>query len=120
MNNGCIAANYVESTGAETTSNGMWVTNARNLIDGSRSKSGTGAGERLRPVRRRSQRLTGIKTEHHHALSKGVHLIVDRLSRNKRVLTLFASDGRMFFVIPMGARSCIGTTDTRVDTPYRR
>lgn len=24
----------------------------------------------------------------------------------------------MFFVIPMGARTCIGTTDTRVDTPY--
>jgi glycerol-3-phosphate dehydrogenase len=33
------------------------------------------------------------------------------------VLTFFADDGRLFFVIPMGPRTCIGTTDTKVDTP---
>jgi glycerol-3-phosphate dehydrogenase len=32
------------------------------------------------------------------------------------VLAFFASDGRLFFVIPMGPRSCIGTTDTRVES----
>ena len=32
-------------------------------------------------------------------------------------LAFFADDGRLFFVIPMGARTCIGTTDTRVDDP---
>ena len=119
MNNGCIAANYVESMGAKQGSDGMWVTSVRNVIDGSsfeiRSRVVVNA---CGPFVDDHNRLTGIKTEHHHALSKGVHLIVDRLTPNKRVLTLFASDGRMFFVIPMGARTCIGTTDTRVDTPF--
>ena len=36
-----------------------------------------------------------------------------RLTPHKRVLTFFADDGRLFFVIPMGNKSCIGTTDTR-------
>jgi glycerol-3-phosphate dehydrogenase len=35
------------------------------------------------------------------------------------VLTFFADDGRLFFVIPMGPRTCIGTTDTKVETPSR-
>jgi glycerol-3-phosphate dehydrogenase len=55
----------------------------------------------------------GIRTKHRHVLSKGVHLIVPRLTPNRRVLTFFADDGRLFFVIPMGPRTCIGTTDTR-------
>jgi glycerol-3-phosphate dehydrogenase len=33
------------------------------------------------------------------------------------VLAFFASDGRLFFVIPMGNRTCVGTTDTRVSEP---
>lgn len=57
----------------------------------------------------------GIKTRNCHLFSKGVHLIVRRLSSIRHVMTFFADDGRMFFVIPMGPRSCIGTTDTRVD-----
>jgi glycerol-3-phosphate dehydrogenase len=32
------------------------------------------------------------------------------------VLTFFADDGRLFFVIPLGPKSCIGTTDTRSTT----
>lgn len=61
-----------------------------------------------------------IKTIHQHLFSKGVHLVVRQLSEVRKVLTFFASDGRMFFVIPMGPRSCIGTTDTRVtDLPAK-
>jgi glycerol-3-phosphate dehydrogenase len=44
-------------------------------------------------------------------------LIVNRVTQNQRVLTFFASDGRLFFVIPMGPRTCIGTTDMQVDSP---
>ena len=58
----------------------------------------------------------GVKTQHHHVLSKGIHLIVDRIASVDRVLTFFASDGRLFFVIPMGPKTCIGTTDTRVES----
>ena len=59
----------------------------------------------------------GIETEHHHVLSKGIHLIVDRVTDLHKVLTFFASDGRLFFVIPMGPKTCIGTTDTQVNDP---
>ena len=63
---------------------------------------------------------TGVTTSHHHVFSKGIHLIVPRLTQEKRVLTFFADDGRLFFVIPMGPRTCIGTTDTKVDSPITR
>ncbi|MFT5394206.1 MAG: glycerol-3-phosphate dehydrogenase, partial [Gammaproteobacteria bacterium] len=56
-------------------------------------------------------------TDHRHVFSKGVHLIVDRITPNDRVLAFFADDGRLFFAIPMGGKTCLGTTDTRVDTP---
>jgi len=59
----------------------------------------------------------GVETEHRHVLSKGIHLIVDRVTPVRKVLTFFASDGRLFFVIPMGPKTCIGTTDTPVDDP---
>ena len=63
--------------------------------------------------------LVGQTSEYRHVFSKGVHLIVDKLVSSKRILAFFASDGRLFFVIPMGAKTCIGTTDTRVNTPPR-
>jgi glycerol-3-phosphate dehydrogenase len=59
--------------------------------------------------------LSGQTTAYHHVFSKGVHLIVDRITESRRVLTFFADDGRLFFVIPLGPKSCIGTTDTRVE-----
>lgn len=57
-----------------------------------------------------------IETQHRHLFSKGVHLIIDRKPAEQRVLAFFASDGRLFFVLPMGDKTCIGTTDTPVDT----
>ena len=62
--------------------------------------------------------LTNQKTNHRHVFSKGIHLIVERLTEVKHILTFFADDGRLFFVIPMGNRTCIGTTDTQVTSPY--
>ncbi len=117
LTSGCIAANYVESLGGRRE-NGIWTINARDRIDDStfaiRAKALINAAG---PFVDEHNKLTGQKTEHRHALSKGIHLIVERLTPNKRVLAFFADDGRLFFVIPMGARTCIGTTDTRVDDP---
>jgi glycerol-3-phosphate dehydrogenase len=117
MDRGCIAANYVESLGARREG-GIWITQARNVVDGRefeiRSKVLINAAG---PFADDHNRLTGEQTEHHHAFSKGIHLIVPRLTPNPRILTFFADDGRLFFVIPMGARTCIGTTDTRVESP---
>ena len=119
MNSGCAATNYVESLGGARNEEGLWVTKARDVIDGSsfeiRSKVLINAAG---PFADEHNTLTGQKTEHHHALSKGIHLIVDRLTPHTRVLAFFATDGRLFFVIPMGARTCIGTTDTPVENPY--
>ena len=61
----------------------------------------------------RSVRRLSITT----LFSKGVHLIVDQITDKQRVLTFFASDGRLFFLIPMGPKTCIGTTDTQVESP---
>jgi glycerol-3-phosphate dehydrogenase len=114
---GCVAVNYVESLGARHAG-GEWVVDARDVITG-----------RTFPVRARvlvnacgpfvdaHNAQSGETTRTHHAFSKGIHLLVDRLTPNRRVLTFFADDGRLFFVIPMGPRTCIGTTDTKVASP---
>ena len=61
-----------------------------------------------------------VSTKHRVVYSKGIHLVVPRLTTtdHERVLAFFDDTQRLFYVIPMGARSVIGTTDTRVDEPY--
>jgi glycerol-3-phosphate dehydrogenase len=49
--------------------------------------------------------------------SKGIHLVVPRLTKDDRVLAFWDEQNRLFYVIPMGDRSVIGTTDTRVTNP---
>ncbi len=115
LNRGCVAANYVESLGARRES-GVWTVKGRDVTNGRkfdiRAKILVNA---CGPFVDQHNGLTGQQTEHRHAFSKGIHLIVDRLTPNRRVLAFFADDGRLFFVIPMGSRTCIGTTDTRVE-----
>lgn len=118
MDRGCIAANYLESLGASREQD-CWLTQARDVLSGEileiRSKVLINAAGPFVDVH---NRLTGERTEHRHVFSKGIHLIVPRITLNPRILTFFADDGRLFFVIPMGVRTCIGTTDTRVESPY--
>lgn len=114
---GCVAANYVASQGAQFDGE-YWCTTARDELTGEtfplRSRVLVNAcGPWVDPF---NDQL-GSSTRHRHLLSKGIHLIVDRITDNRRVLTFFASDGRLFFLIPMGQKTCIGTTDTRVDDP---
>jgi len=118
MDRGCIAANYVESLGARREGD-QWITRARDVIDGRemaiRARVLINAAG---PFVDEHNALTGEETEHHHMFSKGIHLIVPRITPHQRILTFFADDGRLFFVIPMGVRTCIGTTDTRVESPF--
>lgn len=118
MERGCIAANYVESLGAQRH-DGIWTTQARDTETGEtftiRSKVLINASG---PFVDDHNALTGEKTEHQHLFSKGIHLIVPQITSNRRILTFFADDGRLFFVIPMGVRTCVGTTDTSVESPY--
>ncbi|MFO0589151.1 MAG: glycerol-3-phosphate dehydrogenase/oxidase [Polyangiaceae bacterium] len=117
LDRGAAAANYCESLGARREGD-HWVCDARDVL--------TGRGLTIRakvlinacgPYVDDHNTKTGVATSHHHVFSKGIHLIVPRLTPEKRVLTFFADDGRLFFVIPMGPRTCVGTTDTRVDKP---
>jgi glycerol-3-phosphate dehydrogenase len=117
MAEGWGAAYCVVWVGARRVGDG-WITDARDLVAGFpltiRARFLVNA---CGPFADAVNAASGITTEHRHVFSKGVHLLVDRLTPHRRVLTFFADDGRLFFVIPMGPRSCIGTTDTPVEHP---
>ena len=117
MNYGCVAANYVESTDA-VRKDGLWHISAKDTISGDtfiiKARSLINA---CGPYVDQHNELAEQKTEHQHLFSKGIHLIVDRLTKDERILAFFASDGRLFFVIPMGNKTVVGTTDTQVSDP---
>ena len=118
MSYGCIAANYVELVEAKRTGSNWQV----QAIDGI-SKKPININTKVLvnaagPEVDRLNRVNKQQTQHHHLFSKGVHLIVDKIANCHKVLTFFASDGRLFFVIPLGPKTCIGSTDTQVNSPY--
>ncbi len=121
IHNGCTAANYVKSVHASQNADNLWITEVEDQINGQRfsirSKVMINAAGAFVD---RHNTMTGVTTEHRHLFSKGIHLIVPRLSRGNRVLAFFADDGRLFFAIPMAHRTCIGTTDTYVDDPVSK
>ena len=117
LDHGGAIANYVEALKSDYKKDKeIWVTRATDKESGKtfsiKSRLIINA---CGPFADQLNEVSKVKTEHHHLFSKGVHLIVNRLSPNPRVLTFFADDGRLFFVIPMGNKHCIGTTDTRVE-----
>ena len=60
-----------------------------------------------------------VKTKAGLVFSKGIHLVLNRqLTSDYQVLAFWDEEGRLFYVLPMGDRSMIGTTDTRVDDPH--
>jgi glycerol-3-phosphate dehydrogenase len=121
---GAAAANYVELVSAERAGD-RWLATLRN-VDGSADDGATftvsartivnAAGPFVDDIN--SQ--WGVSTGHRIVYSKGIHLVVPRLTttRHDRVLAFFDDTQRLFYVIPMGRRSVIGTTDTRVTTPF--
>ena len=120
LEQGCLAANYVEAR-AFTEEPAGWRVQA---ID---RESGEALTIRARTLVNATgafvdtiNSVAGIETDHYHVLSKGIHLLVPRIGNSDRVMAFFADDGRLFFAIPMANRTCIGTTDTRVDSPETR
>jgi glycerol-3-phosphate dehydrogenase len=116
---GAAAANYVELASAERVDD-RWYLDLRD-IDGGGTLSCTAevvvncAGPFIDPLNDELK----VRTNHRIVHSKGIHLIVDQLTPNNRVLAFFDDTERLFYVIPMGRRSVIGTTDTRVDEPTK-
>lgn len=117
MDNGAIVTNYTAAQGSSKVE-GVWHTNAIDQESGRqfiiKSKSIVNA---CGPMVDQFNQISKQQTEHNHVFSKGVHLIVDKLTKVDKVLAFFASDGRLFFVIPMGQKTCIGTTDNQVKDP---
>ena len=61
--------------------------------------------------------LLGSSTGNRLVFSKGIHLVVPRITDSGRILAFFDDGERLFYVLPMGERSVVGTTDTPVDDP---
>jgi glycerol-3-phosphate dehydrogenase len=114
---GCVAANYLSLQSAQR-SDGQWSCGLRDEESGRELRvSASVLINACGPWADDVNRMLGTQTRYRHLFSKGIHLIVDRVTDSRRVLTFFASDGRLFFLIPMGPKTCIGTTDTPVEKP---
>ncbi|WP_240612689.1 glycerol-3-phosphate dehydrogenase/oxidase [Alteromonas flava] len=117
MDNDACVANYVQATQA-TRVDGLWQVEME--CQESQKRFTVTAKTIINacgPYVDSFNQLNRVTTEHSHVFSKGVHLLVRKLTQVDKVLAFFASDGRLFFVIPMGKRTCIGTTDTQVEKP---
>jgi len=117
---GAAAANYVELVSAVRDGD-RWIARLRDVDTGEEfittARSIVNAAG---PFVDETNREWGTTTEHRIVYSKGIHLVVPRLTtkRHDQVLAFYDDTERLFYVIPMGRRSVIGTTDTRVDTPF--
>ncbi|MEM7278257.1 MAG: glycerol-3-phosphate dehydrogenase/oxidase [Pseudomonadota bacterium] len=118
MDHGAIAANYVSSTSAEFQKGRWCIQSTDNISDEAFAIRAGTLINACGPEVDTYNLMLRQKTHCEHVYSKGVHLMVNRVTKNDRILTFFASDGRLFFVIPMGPKTCIGTTDTRVAQPH--
>ena len=118
MDVGAIAANYVELVTADRVG-GKWNASLRDVESGDelsvRAKVIVNAAG---PFLDGLNASWNLRTRHQIVYSKGVHLVVDQLTPNERVLAFWDDSQRLFYVIPMGNRSVIGTTDTRVEDPH--
>jgi glycerol-3-phosphate dehydrogenase len=117
---GAAAANYVEVVSAQQVDD-RWVVTVRDVDrDEEFTVTATTIVNAAGPFVDGLNEQWGVRTDHRIVYSKGIHLVVPRLTTHEhhRVLAFFDDTQRLFYVIPMGRRSVIGTTDTRVDTPF--
>lgn len=116
LDHGGSAINYMELVSADWR-DGLWHCRLTDQLSGEsleiKAKALVNA---TGPFADRTNQMLGIESPFKHIFSKGAHIIVPQITKTCRVLTFFASDGRLFFMVPMGDRTCIGTTDTRVDS----
>ncbi|HEY3485825.1 MAG TPA: FAD-dependent oxidoreductase [Ilumatobacteraceae bacterium] len=116
---GAAAANYVSLEAAERRGD-RWYATLRDVdAETSMSCSARVLVNAAGPFVDGLNDALAVRTDHRIVYSKGIHLVVPRLttSEHARVLAFFDDTQRLFYVIPMGRRSVIGTTDTRVDDP---
>lgn len=114
---GATTANYVEVGAVERTGD-RWQLELRDVVS-----DATFAASADTIINATGPFLDGLNerlanpTQHRIALSKGIHLVVPRVGTGERVLAFFDEQERLYYVIPMGTRSVIGTTDTKTTDP---
>ena len=118
LNSGAVCANYVELISAQRSPQG-WTAELKDTDTGKDYQVSArviinAAGPFIDGINKE----LGISTKHSIVFSKGIHLLVPRIAGSERVLAFFDDTERLFYVIPMGPRSVIGTTDERVDGPH--
>jgi glycerol-3-phosphate dehydrogenase len=115
VSKGAVARNYTELIGAHFDQSWSLI-----LQSGNKQETVT-AGTVINaagPFAAEIARMLGAQTKSHLVFSKGVHFVINRrLTSQNQVLALWDEQGRLFYVLPMGDRSMIGTTDTRVESP---
>ncbi|MEC9224514.1 MAG: FAD-dependent oxidoreductase [Actinomycetota bacterium] len=117
---GAVTTNYVELVHAERRSD-RWHVALRDVVTGDEmTASAQTLVNAVGPFVDALNKSWGTTTTHRIVYSKGIHLVVPRLTTtdHDRVLAFFDDSQRLFYVIPMGRRSVVGTTDTRVDDPH--
>jgi glycerol-3-phosphate dehydrogenase len=120
IESGAAAANYVELVSAERVGD-RWVADLRDVDTGEEfTTTATTIVNAAGPFVDELNQEWGSRTDHRIVYSKGIHLVVPRLTtrHHQKVLAFFDDTRRLFYVIPMGRRSVIGTTDSRVETPF--
>jgi len=115
---GAQAENYTELVGASFDQG--WSLTLRSA-SGERVVTAKAVVNAAGPFAEGVSELLGSKTKAGLVFSKGVHLTLDRkITKDNQVLAFWDEQGRLFYVLPMGDRSMIGTTDTRVQDPHTK
>ncbi len=116
---------YTEAIGARPTGDASYDITARDALDGK------GVTVRARVIVNATGPWTDlVRTRLLGALapgrpdpapllrpSRGVHLVFPALTRSHGLLLTSHLDGRVFFVVPFGRRSLVGTTEVEVPSP---
>lgn len=119
--NGATIHTYTEVVGARPGDRGAIEVIARDQLDGGersfvtrRIVNATGPwADTVRRLLRRALTPGGPEPEPVLRPSRGIHLVYPRLTRG-RALLLLAHDGRVFFAIPFGEHTLVGTTEIEV------
>lgn len=119
---GATVRNYTRASNVQFDS-GAWRIDLHNSLSTAATEPSAFVSARVLinaggPFADQINQVADNQTKSHIALSKGIHLVVPRITESDRVLAFWDEEGRLFYVLPMGDRSVIGTTDTRVEDPH--
>ena len=115
VDNGAVAVSRMRLDGAERASRGWRVDVTDRLTGGRHTLAASVLVNAAGPQAPELATITGTTLRQRLCFSKGAHIVVPQVTESGRVLAFFDDDQRLFYVIPMGHRSLIGTTDTRVE-----